>query len=471
MASAEHHAAAAPDPPDRSPSAAPGPAGTGSAARPAGSISTASATAIGVGGMMGAGLYTLVGLASTTAGVWVPLSFVVGGFVCLFSVYSYARLGATFPSRGGAAQFLVQGFGDSVVAGGLNVFQFLGWVIAMALYAAGFAGYAVDLLPGSPPGWLGKVIALSLLAVMVGVNLVGAKVVGRAETVVVGVELVILAAFVVLGLAKADVSHFSTPLPEGPIGVLFGAGLLYVTFEGFGVVTNSAGEMQDPRRQLPRAMYGALGIVLVVYVLVSTIIVTTLSLPAIEAAQGHVLAEAGQAVAGRIGFVIIGAAALLATASAVNATLFGDANLAFQVAKDGELPAVFERGVWHGGTVSLFAAAGLTAVVVLLFPLSAVGQMASLAFLIVYGMVSVGHLRIRRQTGAHRGMLIAAVVLNAALFLLLFGYTVHTGPASTWLTLIGALAASFLIETVYRRRTGRRLRALPAAAARPPATS
>ena len=88
----------------------------------------------GVGGMMGAGLYTLVGLASTTAGVWVPLAFLVGGAVTVFSVYSYAKLGARYPSRGGAAHFLIRCFGDGVVAGGLNVFQFLGWIIAMALY-------------------------------------------------------------------------------------------------------------------------------------------------------------------------------------------------------------------------------------------------------------------------------------------------------------------------------------------------
>ncbi len=99
-----------------------------------GSITVASATAIGVGGMMGAGLYTLVGLASTTAGVWVPLAFLVGGAVTVFSVYSYAKLGAKYPSRGGAAQFLIRCFGDGVIAGGLNVFQFLGWIIAMALY-------------------------------------------------------------------------------------------------------------------------------------------------------------------------------------------------------------------------------------------------------------------------------------------------------------------------------------------------
>jgi len=129
---------------------------------------------------------------------------------------------------------------------------------------------------------------------------------------VVAVELVILAVFVVLGLAKAHAGYFPAAGGDGPVGVLFGAGLLYVTFEGFGVVTNSAGAMRDPARQLPRAMYLALAIVLTVYVLVSTVVVLVLRLPAIDAAQGHVLAEAGRAIAGRAGFVVaaVGLAAM-----------------------------------------------------------------------------------------------------------------------------------------------------------------
>src|SRR3982075_282444 len=173
-----------------------------------GSITVASAPAIGVGGMMGAGLYTLVGLASTTAGVWVPLAFLVGGVVTVFSVYSYAKLGARYPSRGGAAQFLIKCFGDGVIAGGLNVFQFLGWIIAMALYCAGFAGYLRALLPWHTPEWSGKAIGIGLILVVVLVNLVGTKLVGRAETAVIAVELVILLAFVVLGLTKADPAQF-----------------------------------------------------------------------------------------------------------------------------------------------------------------------------------------------------------------------------------------------------------------------
>jgi amino acid transporter len=422
-----------------------------------GSITVASATAIGVGGMMGAGLYTLVGLASTTAGVWVPLAFLVGGAVTLFSVYSYAKLGARYPSRGGAAQFLIRCFGDGVIAGGLNVFQFLGWIIAMALYCAGFAGYLRDLLPWHTPEWSGKAIGIALIVAVAGVNLIGTKFVGRSEIFVVSIELAILAVFVVFGLTRADPGRFADNGGHSWLGIFFAAGLLYVTYEGFGVVTNSAGDMRNPARELPRAMFLALGIVIVVYVLVSSVIVMTLTMPAMDANQGHVLSEAGQQILGRVGFVVLGVAALLATASGVNATMFGDANLAYMVSKVGELPADFARGVWRGGTGGLFVAAAITAAFVLFFPLAAVGQMASLAFLIVYGTISLGHLRVYRETGAKRWLLVLAVVLNLALFALLLGYTIHTGPASTWITLLAVLASSFVFEVVYRRRTGRTL--------------
>ncbi|MCW2654278.1 MAG: hypothetical protein QOE41_3808 [Mycobacterium sp.] len=421
-----------------------------------GAITVASATSIGVGGMMGAGLYTLVGLAASTAGPWIPVAFAVAGLVASFSVYSYAKLGARYPSRGGAAQFLIRCFGDGVISGGLNVFQFLGWVIAMALYAAGFAGYVRALLPWHTPEWSGKVIGIALIVAVVAVNLIGTKLVGRAETAVIAAELVILLAFVVLGLSKSHPARFDAGGGYGWLGVVFAAGLLFVTYEGFGVVTNSAGEMRNPGKQLPRAMYLALVIVVAVYVLVSAVVVMTLSLPAIEANQGHVLSEAGRAVLGQVGFVVIGVAALLATASGVNATMFGDANLAYLVATSGQMPKNFARNVWLGGTGGLFIAAGLTALFVLFFPLSAIGQMASLAFLLIYATVSAGHCRVRKETGANPLLLAVGVAMNGALFVLMLGYTIHTGPASTWITLIVVLVCSFGLEVGYRRVTGRR---------------
>src|ERR1700710_1847157 len=186
-----------------------------------GSITVASATQVRVGGMMGAGLYTLLGLASTTAGVWLPLAFVVGGVVSVFSVYSYAKLGAKYPSRGGAAHFLIRCFGDGLIAGGLNVFQFLGWIIAMALYCAGFAGYVRALLPWETPHWSGKVIGIGLIVAVVGVHFLGSKLVGRSELIVVSIEIAILAVFVVFGLTKSDPGRFAENGQHSWIGVLF----------------------------------------------------------------------------------------------------------------------------------------------------------------------------------------------------------------------------------------------------------
>ncbi len=158
-----------------------------------GSVTTMGATAIGVGGMMGAGLYTLLGLAASIAGAWVPLAFIVGGAVAAFSVYSYSKLGAVFPSRGGAGEFLIRCFGENTLSGGLNVFQFLGWVIAMALYAVGFGGYAAEVLPWHMPDWGAKALGIGLVLVIIGVNFIGSRWVSRSVLFVVAIQLVILA--------------------------------------------------------------------------------------------------------------------------------------------------------------------------------------------------------------------------------------------------------------------------------------
>jgi amino acid transporter len=330
-----------------------------------GSITVTSATAIGVGGMMGAGLYTLLGLASTTAGVWLPLAFVVGGVVSVFSVYSYAKLGAKYPSRGGAAHFLIRCFGDGLIAGGLNVFQFLGWIIAMALYCAGFAGYVRALLPWETPAWSGKVIGIGLIVAVVLVNMVGSKLVGRSELFVAAIELAILAVFAVFGAIKADPARLAENGDHHWLGVLFAAGLLYVTYEGFGVVTNSAGDMSDPARELPRAMFSALAIVVVVYVVISTIVVMTLSLPAMDANQGHVLSEAGLATLGHVGFVVIGVAALLG----------------------------------RGGTVGLLVAATLTALFVVFSSTRSTPASTWVTLLAVLALSFVFEIVYRKRTG------------------------------------------------------------------------
>lgn len=417
-----------------------------------GSINTVGATAIGVGGMMGAGLYTLLGLAAKSAGIWLPLSFLVGGIVAAFSVYSYAKLGMEYPDRGGAAKFLLNEFGDGLLAGGLNVFQYLGWIIAMALYATGFAEYACQLMGKSSGGWLGKAISIGIVIVVVFINILGSKQVARAQTTIIAFELLILIAFCAFGLSQAHVPTLTSPTTGGGlVGILSAAGLLYVTYEGFGVVTNAAGNMKNPRKQLPRALFLSLGIVMIIYIVASAVVVTTIGVDAAVKNQGHVLAAAGQAIFGKWGMILISIAALVATASAVNSTMFGDQNLAIRIAKIDEIPAQFGAMTKIGGTWGLFITSLIVCVFVVIFPLSSVGEMASLAFLLVYAMVNVGHLRIAKQIGSKRWVLVCAIILNFALFALLFIQTILNRETLTWTAVIFLLVISFIVEFIWRK--------------------
>ena len=323
-----------------------------------------------------------------------------------FSVYSYSKLGMKYPDRGGAAKFLLKEFGDGLLAGGMNVFQYIGWIIAMASYATGFAEYACQLLGKSSSGWLGKAISIGIVIVVVAINIMGSKQVARAQMAIIAFELLILLSFVAVGLTKLHVPTITSSNSGNIVGILSAAGLLYVTYEGFGVVTNAAGSMVNPKKQLPQALFFSLGIVMVIYIVASVVVVMTLGVQGAVANQGHVLATAGKLVLGNWG---------------------------------------------------LFITSLIVCIFVVIFPLSAVGEMASLGFLLVYAMVNLGHLRIAGQTGAKRWILICSVVLNLALFALLFIQTILNHETLTWISVIALLIISFLVELAWRKKNKRNL--------------
>lgn len=151
-----------------------------------------------------------------------------------FSVYSYSKLGMKYPDRDGAAKFLLKEFGDGLLAGGMNVFQYIGWIIAMALCATGFAEYACQLLGKSSSSWLGKAISIGIVIVVVAINIMGSKQVARAQTAIIAFELLILLSFVAVGLTKLHVPTITSSNSGNIVGILSAAGLLYVTYEGFG---------------------------------------------------------------------------------------------------------------------------------------------------------------------------------------------------------------------------------------------
>ncbi|MFM9150184.1 MAG: APC family permease [Solirubrobacterales bacterium] len=412
------------------------------------SIGLVAAISIGIGGLIGAGVFAILGVVAGIVGSVLPVSFAIGGVVAVFAAYSYVKLGKTFPSIGGSVTFLVQGYGDSVTAGTLNVFQYFAYIISLAIYATGFAAYAITFvdLPTEVFG-VGIILAFTL------VNFVGSRLMGRAESVIVIIKVSILIVFIIAAFtlldsdtaARLDPSEWSTPLK-----ILIGAGVIFVGFEGFGLILNAAANMKDPDKEIPRAVFGAVGITIAIYVLVAIGVILSLPLPQVESLGNDALSVAAKPSMGEFGFKLVAVAAILSTASAVNATLFGSANVAFQIAKNGGLPPAFDRKLWGRDVEGLFITAAITIVFILIFPLSAVASMGSAGFLIVYAAVHYGHIKLRDKTGAKLWILVTAIILSLVLLAALLYYMV-TEQQSSAIALVITMGLSFLFELYYRR--------------------
>ena len=394
--------------------------------------------------MMGAGLYSLLGLASAHAGSHIPLAFLIGALAAAFSVYSYAKLGAAFPSSGGAATFTVMSFGPGLISGGINLFQYIAYLIAAALYAAGFVEYTNTLFGGDLPPILLKCITAAIILICTFLNLLGPSLVGKAEAVVIGLVVISLIVFSAMGIHQADLKsyHMTTFSVEG---IAVAAGILYINFQGFGVVANSSSAMKSPQKELPLAMFSALILVTIAYLAVSIAVVLLMPLNLMQLDNGHVLADAAKLVAGKLGFIVISISALLACAAAVNATIFAASNIAADLTEKYEVSSALGNSVLKSKLRALTVSSIGVIVLALIFPLSEVGQMASLAFLLVYAVISYGHIRVHKQTGASPKILWCAIAINLSLFTALLMNTIKTAPSSA-IALLIALVASFGLE-------------------------
>ncbi len=412
------------------------------------SISLAGAIAIGIGGMIGAGIFSILGVVAQAAGSAMWISFLIGGIVALFSTYSYAKLGVRYPSVGGAVEFLVRGWGVGVISGGVNLFMWVGYIIAIALYAQGFAAYFLTFFTVTPSAFAFKAVAAGIVILFSFVNFLGAGSVGKAEVFIVAVKVGILLIFAALGLFFIKPAYLSPTHWSGIEHIFFGAGVLFIGYEGFGLITNAAGDMQNPQKMLPRALYLSVLIVIAIYLAVSITVVGNLPIQEIYASKDYALAQAAKPFLGSMGFKLIAIAALFSTASAINATLFGGANVCYMIARDGELPAFFARTEWRGASGGLLITSLCVLLFIFFFDLAGIAMMGSGAFLLIYAAVNAGHLRILKQTGANKNLVIISLVLCLAMFVILEIYTYQTAPIAVY-TMIILLIGSFVFERIY----------------------
>ncbi len=412
-------------------------------------------SAIGIGGMIGGGIFAVLGLAIATAGHAVALTLAGGGVIALLTGLSYAHLGLHFRGDGGSFTYIERAFAVRWIAGCAGWLLVVGYVGTLALYATAFADYGATLFGHGGARLITAGLAALVLLGFLGINLRGARISGGVELGVVAIKLAILAVFAASGLIGIKADHFVPLFDRGVTSPLVAVALIFVAYEGFELIPNTIDEMDDPERNLRRAIVIAVVLTTIIYVVVAVAALGHLSPAQIQHDQEYVLAVAARPTLGQAGFVLIGIAALLSTASAINATLFGAARLAMVMAREHALPKIFalqerSRPVPY---VALVALTVFSLGFALAAPLEAISGFASATFLVIFAAVNFSALRLAGRIGLHPLIPLAGGLLATASLGLLLWHDWEVDRPSLYLllTVYGLVMAAEIALTMRRR--------------------
>jgi len=418
------------------------------------SIGYWSVVSIGIGGMVGGGIFAVLGLSVQLAHGGAPIAFAVAGVVALITAYSYSRLSVAFPTRGGTVEFLNQAFGSGIFTGGLNILLWISYIVMLSLYAFAFGSYGSTFFPDAMQT-IGKHILISGSVILFTIlNVLGARKVGDSERYIVATKIAILFVFLGVGLWSMSGNQPQMAGMSSSLSVIAGGMIIFLAYEGFELIANTAENVKNPTKILPRAYYTAVGFVIALYVLIALVAVQNLPIKEIVAAKDYALAEAAKPFLGSNGFTMIAIAALLSTGSAINATLYGAARISYVIAKEGELPRRMEGKVWNRPIEGLLITTGVTLLLANLLDLSRIAIMGSAGFLLIFAAVNASNARLSSTTKSRKWISILGTVICLAALVVLITQRSMTSPGELWVLVI-MVGSAFLVEWIYRRVTGR----------------
>ena len=435
-------------------------------------------TMIGVGGMIGAGIFVLTGIAAGVAGPALILAFILNGIVTTLTAMAYAELGSAYPEAGGGYLWVKEALGGAqgFLAGWMSWFAH---AVAGSLYALAFGRFAAELLvlSGIPLGGMDvhsmtRLLMSAIVVVFVIINYRGASETGVVGNVVTITKVLILGLFVIFGfmaMARADVwvERFTSDfMPNGFLSVLVAMGLTFIAFEGYEIIAQSGEEVVDPKRTIPRAIFLSIGITVVIYVLVGVAAIGAVNPPAGMAAHEYlglqketaVIEVAKQTFPWGIGGVVLLLSSLASTMSALNATTYSSSRVSFAMGRDHNLPAIFAsiHPVRHTPHWAVVFSGGLMLLMGWSLPLEDVAASADIMFLLLFLQVNLAVMLLRHERpDLDRGFKIPffpaipliAIAANAFLALHLFQFS-----AIAWYFGIGWIVIGLLAYYTYFSR-------------------
>lgn len=363
------------------------------------------ALAIGVGTMVGAGIFVFPGIAAGYAGPAAMISFALGGGIALLVAFATAELATAMPESGGAYYFVSRTFGPA--AGFvIGVGQWIGLIFASAFYLTGFGQYAVDLLEESGFS-LGEpviLVAMGMALILTVINLLGTEGAGRVQNRIVISLTVILTFLFGYGILNAIgfIGESEWPIPFAPKGIwpiFTTTALIFTSYLGFVQIATVAGEIKEPQKNLPRALIGSVLLVMGLYVTALFVSSTTLATEQLARLGETAMVDVARSLVGYPGALAILAAGLLATLSSANASILSSSRAVYALSKDALMPEIISRVNTRYGTPhhALLAVGIPIASLTLLGRIEILAEVASLLHLVMYGMICLSLLFLKKK--------------------------------------------------------------------------
>jgi amino acid transporter len=361
---------------------------------------------VGIGAMIGAGIFVLTGLAAETAGPAALVVFGLNGGVTLFTALSYAELASAIPRNGGGYAYVRETFSGAIsfVMGWTRWFTYMA---AGGLYALGFSSNFVEFvhlyIPSAPDTPIAY--ALAIVVLFVTLNALSTEASGGAETIITLLKIAILGVFVAFGVFAVETGEFSPLFPAGGARTVLPAmGLTFIAFQGYDLIATVTEEVENPQKNIPRAIFLSLAATVVIYLLVVMVAIGTLGAEQLGAAGETAVAQAAENFMPTFPVIGTGAAlitfgAVFSTISALNAVIIGSSRVAFAMGREGQLPLRFGQLHPRFGTpfVAVLVSAVVMLLAVVLVPIRVVGNLASLFSLLGFIVVNLAVIRLRRQ--------------------------------------------------------------------------
>jgi len=414
------------------------------------SIGLLGAISIGIGGMVGGGIFAVLGEAVSLAHGATAVAFGIAGLVAILTAYSYAKLSVVYQSEGGTVTFIDKAFGDNILSGSVNLMLWLSYLVTISLYATAFASYGETFFTHKSTLLHHGLVTFSIILPAI-INLISASFVSKSETLIVIIKVSLLILVVVAGASYVDPARMSPQHWGSSFSIVVAGMIIFVAYEGFELIANSAEDIKNPEQNLPRAFYASVIIVIALYIFISVITVGSVSEEALMKAKDYALAIAAQPALGHTGFILVASAALLSTFSAINATIYGNARLGYIVAKDGKLPKALMdeeksgvpfKGVLYTTLFSLVLANSID--------LTEIAIIGSAGFLLIFFIVNVSAYKLHHEIKANQLITATASLFACAALVTLLYHTYSSNPRAV-IIFISFINISVLFELIYGR--------------------